>query len=185
MSLGSPVSMLRMMKEAEPRTEKLTALVTKSMMADVRALRLATMESTGDLVNRLVAQELAEHQAEIVEGRKLLTAQEARRARTVKARGPAPEAKPVPDPEPPAVDDRLVELARRLPEWAGHFDGEERSRRKRYVSRFLDWCKAEARAGKLDDVTAWSDVLEMEVSHQTVKNMRSITRRYIEWFDSQ
>ena len=174
-----------MMKEAEPRTEKLTALVTKSMMADVRALRLATMESTGDLVNRLVAQELAEHQAEVMEGRKLLIAQEARRARTAKAREPAPAEAPVPDPEPPAVDDRLVELARKLPDWTGQYDGDERSRRNRYVSRFLDWCKAESRGGVLEDLPAWSDVLEMEKSHQTVKNMRSAVKQYLDWYDGQ
>lgn len=190
MVLGSPVHIPRMMKAEEPRTEKLTALVTKSMMADVRALRLATMESTGDMINRLVAQELAEHAVEVREGRKLMTAQEARRERTEKARrttGEQREASPDPEPEAPTmplVQDRLIELARRLPEWAELAEG-ERGRRKRYGLRFIEWCKAEGREGRLDDLPAWSEVMELETGHQTVKNARSVAKRYLEWFDGQ
>ena len=191
MVLGSPVRILRLMKAEEPRTEKLTALVTKSMMADVRALRLATMESTGDMINRLVAQELAEHAVEVREGRRLLTAQEARRERTEKARrttGEQREASPDPEPEAPTlplVQDRLIELARRLPEWAELAEGDIRSRRKRYGLRFIEWCRAEGREGRLDDLPAWSEVMELETGHQTVKNARSVAKRYLEWFDGQ
>lgn len=187
MVLGSPVHIPRLMKAEEPRTEKLTALVTKSMMADVRALRLATMESTGDMINRLVAQELAEHAGDVREGRKLLTAQEARRERS-QARRTMEEQREIP-PEPeavPQVQDRLVALAQALPEWAGLVDGEDRSRRKRYVNRFLEWCRTEGRAGTMEDLPAWVQVLELQtMSHQTVKNHKSVVKRYLEHFDGQ
>ena len=94
------------LKESEPRSAKLTVLVTQRTQDDLKALRAATFESTGDLVNRLLARELSE-QAELVEeGREIMQQQEARRKRVMARSEPmpekegAPEATADPDPKP-------------------------------------------------------------------------------------
>lgn len=71
-----------------PRNAKLTILVPQSLLDDLRALREATIQSTGDLLNNLIEAELNRQSAALAEGRELLRAKEERAGRT-KA---APEA---------------------------------------------------------------------------------------------
>lgn len=98
------------LKESEPRSAKLTVLIKQSTQDDLKALRAATFESTGDLVNRLLARELSEQADLVAEGREIIRQDEARRQRIIAraepkerppARSEASEDAPPKDPDAP------------------------------------------------------------------------------------
>lgn len=82
------------LKESEPRSAKLTVLITQSTQDNLKALRAATFESTGDLVNRLLARELSEQADLVAEGQEIIRQDEARRQRII--------ARATPKERPPA-----------------------------------------------------------------------------------
>ncbi len=71
------------LKESEPRSSKLTVLITQSTQDNLKALRAATFESTGDLVNRLLARELSDKADLVAEGQEIIRQEEARRQRII------------------------------------------------------------------------------------------------------
>lgn len=84
--------------ERGPRNAKLTLLVPQSLLDDLRALREATLQSTGDLVNRLIEAELERQADALEEGRELVRAKEERaeraKAKSAEASGRSPKKKP-------------------------------------------------------------------------------------------
>ena len=61
----------------------MTVLVPASMVDDLKALRMATFQSTGDLVNRLIEAELEARAEAVREGRELLASEGERKARAM------------------------------------------------------------------------------------------------------
>lgn len=100
------------------RNTKLTILIPAEVMEDLKALRLSTCQSTGDLINRLIESELSKESAYVKEGRVLLAQEKERQERAKRKadsrRGersrpkptiptPAPETEGDPEPKAPAV----------------------------------------------------------------------------------
>ena len=70
-----------------PRDAKLTVLIPTPLLDDLRALREATGQSTGDLVNRLLEAELSRRTDDLKAGREILRIKAARQGRATKSNG--------------------------------------------------------------------------------------------------
>ena len=194
------------LKESEPRSAKLTVLVTQRTQDDLKALRAATFESTGDLVNRLLARELFE-QAELVEeGREIMQQQEARRKRVMARSEPmpekegAPEATADPDPKPdtegapeatadpdpihrygkPSV---LTIPSEDLDLWAGEGRNQRDEHRfKTEAASYIEWLGI----GQMEISEAYMQRYELYLkqkypSNKTVRNHMAIIRNLWKW----
>ena len=194
------------LKESEPRSAKLTVLVTQRTQDDLKALRAATFESTGDLVNRLLARELSE-QAELVEeGREIMQQQEARRKRVMARSEPmpekegAPEATADPDPKPdtegapeatadpdpihrygkPSV---LTIPSEDLDLWAGEGRNQRDEHRfKTEAASYIEWLGI----GQMEISEAYMQRYELYLkqkypSNKTVRNHMAIIRNLWKW----
>ena len=178
------------LKESEPRSAKLTVLVTQRTQDDLKALRAATFESTGDLVNRLLARELSE-QAELVEeGREIMQQQEARRKRVMARSEPMPEKEGAPeataDPDPihrygkPSV---LTIPSEDLDLWAGEGRNQRDEHRfKTEAASYIEWLGI----GQMEISEAYMQRYELYLkqkypSNKTVRNHMAIIRNLWKW----
>ncbi len=64
-----------------PRDTKLTILIPTTLSEDLRALREATGQSTGDLINRLLEAEISRRTDDLKDGREILRIKAARQGR--------------------------------------------------------------------------------------------------------
>lgn len=71
------------------RDTKLTVLIPKTVMDDLKALRMATFQSTGDLVNQLIEEKLESNLEAVKEGRRLLIEEQERQSRAMARRNAA------------------------------------------------------------------------------------------------
>ena len=122
------------------RDKKVTILMPKSLAEDLRALRMVTGQSTGDLVNQLLESHVEQVRADVEAGRAMLRIRESRQR--AGAAGIGAEAQPEPEPEPEkpepegVPDDAFIDAValRGKPDMQGRI----RNRAKEY----RDWCRA-------------------------------------------
>lgn len=75
----------RISSDRGSRNTKLTVLIPSSLSDDLRALREASGQSTGDLVNRLLEAEIARRTDDLKDGREILRIKAARQGRATKS----------------------------------------------------------------------------------------------------
>lgn len=180
------------------RNAKLTVLVPQGVIEDLRALRTATFQSTGDLINQLIEAELSRQQEAIKEGYEFLKIQETREARAKERRGIAKESKAKPSDVAEAI--RIKEEPREEPREG--IDGEpwptasdidtwsalassisEIRKRKVHASAFIEW------AGKnhepITEESAYrfyETVLLPNFKEHTAKNRRVHNISFAKWW---
>jgi len=151
------------------RSEKITILIPKSLKDDLHALRLATMQSTGDLINELLEAHLASCPRDLADGRRLAEAEADRiRAREARKAGAS-----VPQREGPAADPaaELPTMAD-LQVWIDQGTSEDKiTRRRKEAEAFLAWLAAEGRTCKYGDADAYIEaVLSKKYSASTLRD---------------
>lgn len=119
------------------RSEKITILMPKSLVDDLRALRLVTGQSTGDLVNELLEAHLEKAQAEVEAGRAMLRIRE-----QAQRRGEASDADDDPKPDAAAKEPRAaMPDAAFIEAWASE-KGEKKGRCETQGKAYVAWCEA-------------------------------------------
>ena len=143
-----------------PRSEKITILMPKALVEDLRALRLATGQSTGDLVNQLLEAHLSTIPEDLEAGRIMMAARTDRARRKElregvpnagidkAAEGPAVSGEPgkegapavsegATSERPPAPDDAFIDsvaMGEEIPRG-------DRSRIRTQGREFRGWCE--------------------------------------------
>ena len=150
------------------RDTKLTVLIPSAVMEDLRALRMATFQSTGDLVNRLIEAEIEANSEAVREGRELLDREHERQARAKARReavasDPAGTEAPTEAPEdvepseavreavPEYVDPRTLITLEDVAIWSQEGSEKEAPRRIADGEEFVKWLRVEGRTGTLKD----------------------------------
>lgn len=163
------------------RSEKITILMPKSLVEDLRALRLVTGQSTGDLVNQLLEAHLEKAQADVEAGRAMLQ---------IKARaqrkGAASSGEASPSPVG-ALEAKASEGASSGPlpdaafieSWA---KGENKPDKSEAQGKaFVAWCEAGGHEfGIRSFETYVSEVLAAKYSPESVKTYGRFVKRLIE-----
>ena len=175
-----------------PRDTKLTVLVPASMVDDLKALRMATFQSTGDLVNELIESALAANPEAVAEGRALLAEEHDRKARAMaRAMGaPVPEEAAPPGsseqagpPEP--SDPRAMLTLEDVALWASEGADKEAPRRLADGSEFVKWLRVEGRAGTLKDADDFAQIyrsLHAGQSEGTISKHEGRFRSLARWW---
>lgn len=156
-----------------PRAHKLTILIPYDLRDDLHALRLATMQSTGDLINELLEAHLASCPRDLADGRRLMEAEAARiKAREARKASP-PDLEPVPVVLPSIEDVRpWIDQPR---------EQDKRTRREKDAKAFLEWCEKGGRTCTGGDAEAFIEaVLSKQYKDRTlrdhVQRVRSLER---------
>ena len=153
-----------------PRTKNMTVLMPEAMFEDLRALRMATDQSSNDLINELLEAHLSSC-AEVVEfGRELLRlkAEGSRRreGRAEAARGPDPPAEALAMP-----DDAFIE---------GWAKGEGKpTKAERFSKQYAAWCRSEGKPFGTSSTEFAAEVLMKEYSKETADTYRRMIGRMI------
>lgn len=158
--------MQRTLSKQGARDTKLTVLIPTSVMEDLKALRTATFQSTGDLVNKLIERELENNAEAVKEGRRLLIEEKERKERATARRDGASASAPETvqeDAGEPAQDDGHQEGTDDAADTTPMPDAVEEAAASETV---LDGSR---RMPTEEDVTAWS---------QMVKTIDDRKRRY-------
>lgn len=175
-------AMQRTLSKQGARRTKLTVLIPDAVMDDLRALRMYTCQSTGDLINQLIEREIESNPDAIREGRKLLAIEQDRQkqamARREAARSP-PSPEPIEEeqpessegaPEPAAQDDRqerppeeLIDPRTRITLedvaiWSQEGAESEAPRRLSDGEEFVKWLMVEGRSGTLKDADDFAEM---------------------------
>lgn len=163
------------------RSEKITILMPKSLVEDLRALRLVTGQSTGDLVNQLLEAHLEGAHADVEAGRAMLQIREKRKggdaassgvlaAEAAEASGgqPSPETE-----EAPAMPDAAF-----IESWAST----ERKPGKciEQANSYVQWCEAGAHPIVGSFELFASEVLAKKYKPETVKTYGRFVKRFID-----
>lgn len=154
MSRGHDVHMSALQKPREGIRKKVTVLMPPSLIEDLQALRLATGQSTSELVNELLESHLAACGEDVRAGKDMIEARE-RRAERRKLReeaGPVPagiveeapeaakasDARAVLEGSPgtgPMPDDDFIEAV------ALKAKGDDIGRRRNRTKEYREWCQ--------------------------------------------
>ena len=133
-----------------PRNTKLTVLIPSSLLEDLRALREATGQSTGDLVNKLLEAEIARRADDLNDGREIMRIKAARQGRATKSDGQS--SKDAASPRRPL---RRSKAAAEIPAgltitsedvnaWAEGIEStDDRRKRKADGEAFLSWIESQ------------------------------------------
>ena len=168
----------------------MTVLVPASMVDDLKALRMATFQSTGDLVNRLIEAELEARAEAVREGRELLASEGERKARAMaRELGTAvPEAVAPPGSSPEASEDsdpRAMLTLEDVALWASEGADKEAPRRLADGSEFVKWLRVEGRAGTLKDADDFAQIyrsLHAGQSEGTISKHEGRFRSLARWW---
>lgn len=185
--------MTQTLSKRGPRDTKLTVLVPASMIDDLKALRMASFQSTGDLVNRLIEAELEARAEAVAEGRALLAEERDRKARamarTMGATVPEATASPGSSeqavPPEPGPDPRAMLTLEDVAEWASEGADKEAPRRLADGSEYVKWLRVEGRAGTLKDADDFAQIyrsLHPEQSEGTVTKHEGRFRSLSRWW---
>lgn len=146
-----------------PRSYKLTILIPDALRDDLHALRLATMQSTGDLINKLLEAHIEANPRDLADGRRLAEAEaariEARKAR--EASTPDREDRPI---VLPSLDD--------VRPWIDQpKEQDKRTRREKDAKAFLEWCEKVGRTCIAGDAEAFIEaVLSKQYTDRTLRD---------------
>lgn len=149
------------------REDKITILIPRAMNDDLRALRLVTGQSTGDLINELLDAHLSSCPEDIGAGRDMLEVR-ARRAAQREGRraAEAVEAAELP-PEGEGTqelpDDAFIES------WLWSEKEVNRNKCRMNGAAYRDWCRSEGRPFESSVWAYTSEVLEKKLSDKTHK----------------
>ena len=165
------------------REEKITILMPKSLAEDLRALRLVTGQSTGDLVNQLLESHVEQARADVEAGRAMLRIRESRQRAGAAGIGadaqPEPEPEPEPAKEPEGMpDDAFIDAvdAAAKPSMQGRI----RNRSKEY----REWCQAHG-AGFASHESMEEFLTSKYSGEEAIKKNRAAIRAVIDaWRDA-
>ena len=167
------------------RSEKITILMPKSLVEDLRALRLVTGQSTGDLVNQLLEAHLEKAQADVEAGRAMLqikarAQRKGGEASNVGGSSPAPGGAS----EGRASEGVSSEPSGAMPDAA--FIGSwaklqnKPAKCERIAKDYVAWCEAGGHPFIGSSELFTSEVLAAKYSSESVKTYGRFVNRFIE-----
>lgn len=193
------------------RSIKLTVLIPAEVKKDLDALRIATCQSTADLVNQLLEQ-VVEAQADAVrEGRRLLEREQERQEKAkrnalsvrVEREAPDPSKRSetltpspadTPSPTPAPVERERSESQHETAQpmftendivaWSMESENVTTQRKRRSEGRkFLEWLKSEGRAGTIQDAEDYVPLVRARYSNEaTARNIVAVPRGLVKWW---
>ena len=172
-----------LLSERGPRNTKLTVLIPAGLLEDLKALRMATCQSTGDLVNELLEAELRKEADAVAEGKGLI-ARETERQQKAKARMQA-RRDAAAEQEAPAILRAAVEdqiTMEDVQAYLATLKGEEARRQEPICMEYVKWCIVEGRKGDKADVDDYkSKVLLLKMSRKTAVNHKTFLNRLVKF----
>lgn len=191
--------------EKGPRNVRLTILVPQSVMDDLRALREATSQSTGDLLNGLIEQELIRQADTVKDGYEFMRLKESLEAKSksrVKRQSTIGEAShdlSSEDVSQPAVtipEDPAEASDVNLPDqpteedviaWSEEvIDKKSATQRKSSVIPYLEWLQSTGKNIGEFSANQYVDVLkERYGSKKTVYNHIGKIRGFVRWWNTR
>lgn len=182
-----------MVRYAKPRNAKLTVLVPQSVLDDLRALRTATFQSTGDLINQLIESELDRQQATVKEGYELLKIQDARKEKAMQ-RNAAAKGSPV-NPSKDSGSETIPNdsikgtrpSASDIDEWSTLAKSpDEVNKRRTDAVDYLDWVVSKEESINEDSASNYYEtVLLSRYKERTAKNHRTHIVSFIRWWNAK
>lgn len=181
-----------MVRYPKPRNAKLTILVPKSILEDLKALRTATFQSTGDLINHLIESELKRQHLAVKEGHELLKIQEARKEKAMSRTESAKDIQSNPDEaESEAihadVDNDKTPSAEDVDEWSALAKAQDDvSKRRTDAMSYLEWI-ADSQESICEDSASkyYETVLLSKYKERTAKNHRTRIFNFVRWWNEK
>lgn len=191
------------------RDTKLTILIPRAVYDNLTALRAATGQSTGDLINQLLDSALPQFSDQIMAGREILQEIDRRRsapqtlinppiygpvseipASSGRKTEPEPETERKEEPRTPEAGRRIADLTEDdLKAWAQkeYADNTEGTQKKAVSSclKFVKWLNAENREGSETDRKNYRKYLETQYGTGTVNNHMGPVNSLLEWWQSR
>lgn len=183
-----------MVRYDNPRNAKLTILVPQNVLDDLKALRTATLQSTGDLVNKLIEAELEKQQDLVKEGHEFLKKQELLKDKARERREPKPREDLLRPSEDEiktrdgsaAADPRkATPTASDIDIWSAQASNkEEESRRKSDLVAFLGWVIENNEPFNRGSATKYHEtVLMSKNTPSTANRHRGRINKFITWWN--
>ena len=165
------------------RSEKITILMPKSLVEDLRALRLVTGQSTGDLVNQLLEAHLEKAQADVEAGRAMLQIKARAQRKGADSSGEASPS-PVGAPEAKASEGASSGPSGAIPD-AAFIESWAKLQNKpgkceRIAKDYAAWCEAGGHPFGGSSELFTSEVLAAKYSSESVKTYGRFVKRLIE-----
>lgn len=154
-----------------PRSEHFTVLMPSAMAEDLEALRMATGQSTNDLINELLDARLSSCGEDLRIGREMLRLRAERSGRKEAREAEAMEPEPSEDATA-MPDDAFIDA------WA---EASEKKPLKaaRFGKQYTEWCKAGGRPFMASSKEFAAEILAKEFSVETVLTYRRMVDRMI------
>ena len=170
------------------RSEKITVLMPKSLVEDLRALRLVTGQSTGDLINQLLEAHLEQAQADVEAGRAMLQIREKAQRKGAGADSSgevSPSAVGAPELKasegassgPSVPDAAFIESWAKLQNKPGKCE--------RIAKDYAAWCEAGGHPFGGSSELFTSEVLAAKYSSESVKTYGRFVKRLIEAWEGR
>lgn len=180
------------------RDAKLIVLVPQGVLDDLRVLREVTCQSTGDLVNRLIEEELRKQSDVITEGREVLKAHDEllERIRSKSVRAPAEPVERPPQALSVSKDSKASKVALGpgesipvpseddLQAWVAGFSGDDATKRRKEGARFLEYLRVKGCDHVGDAVLSEyrAEVLDPLYSNpRTVSTRMAFVNGFVRW----
>lgn len=157
----------------DPRTKNMTVLMPEGMFEDLRALRMATGQSSNDLINELIAAHLSSCGPALEVGREMLRIRAEgmgrKAAREIEASKPEPSGDAAEFPS-----DKFIEV------WASA-EGKP-GKALRFSKEYVDWCRDNGKPFMTSAKEFRAEVLEKRFTESSADTYRRMIDRLIkEW----
>ena len=150
------------------RAAKVTFLLPESLNEDLRALRMVTGQSTGDLINQLIEAHVEGCREDVEAGRRMLAIREERAGRRRE--------------DPPAVAEVPIPGDADVESWTA--TEKMKSKARTAATLYLAWCKENGKPfmdqGSVDAYNV--EVLLKENAEDTANDKRRRIQRFIAWW---